>query len=110
MDFVTFIVQSYVGPVYMEWGTPVWWGWFLCFYALGDTKQKKLTPLDWGPPLHVNRVLDTLLRYVVSVTFRGAVVCYTAVFSVVTQRGGALRDNTRIFIYSSRSMQILFSS
>ena len=29
---------------------------FLCFHALGDTKQKKLTSLDRGPPLHVNRV------------------------------------------------------
>ena len=31
---------------------------FFCFRALGDTKQKKLTPLDRGPPLHghVNRV------------------------------------------------------
>ena len=27
-----------------------------CFHALGDTKQKKLTPLDRGRPLHVNRV------------------------------------------------------
>ena len=30
---------------------------FFCFHALGDTKQKKLTPLDLGPPLYVNRVL-----------------------------------------------------
>ena len=30
---------------------------FFCFHALWDTKQKKLTPLDRGPPLHVNRVL-----------------------------------------------------
>ena len=29
---------------------------FFCFHALGDTKQKKLTPLDRGPPIHVNRV------------------------------------------------------
>ena len=29
---------------------------FFCFHALGDTKQKKLTPLHRGPPLHVNRV------------------------------------------------------
>ena len=29
---------------------------FFCFHALGDTKQKKPTPLNWGPPLHVNRV------------------------------------------------------
>ena len=32
---------------------------FFCFHALGDTKQKKLTPLDRGPPLHVNRVLNS---------------------------------------------------
>ena len=30
---------------------------FFCFHALGDTKQKKLTPLDRGPPPQVNRVL-----------------------------------------------------
>ena len=30
---------------------------FFCFHALGDTKQKKPTPLDRGTPLHVNRVL-----------------------------------------------------
>ena len=29
---------------------------FFCFHALGDTKQKNLTPLDRGPLLHVNRV------------------------------------------------------
>ena len=33
---------------------------FFCFHALGDTKQKKLTPLGRGPPLHVNRVLKSL--------------------------------------------------
>ena len=31
---------------------------FFCFHALGYTKQKRPTPLDRGPPLHVNRVLD----------------------------------------------------
>ena len=29
---------------------------FFCFHALGDTKQKKPTPENRGPPLHVNRV------------------------------------------------------
>ena len=29
---------------------------FFCFHALVDTEQKKRTPLDRGPPLHVNRV------------------------------------------------------
>ena len=33
---------------------------FFCFHALEDTKQKKPTPLDRGPPLHVNRVLVSL--------------------------------------------------
>ena len=28
---------------------------FFCFQVLGDTKQKKPTRLDRGPPLHVNR-------------------------------------------------------
>ena len=28
---------------------------FFCFHALGDTKQKKPTRLDRGPPLHVNK-------------------------------------------------------
>ena len=32
---------------------------FFCFQALVDTKQTKLTPLNRGPPLHVNRVLVT---------------------------------------------------
>ena len=32
---------------------------FFCFHALEDTKQKKLTPLDRGPPLHVSRVLNS---------------------------------------------------
>ena len=32
---------------------------FFCSHALGDTKQKKPTALDRGPPLHVNRVLES---------------------------------------------------
>ena len=41
----------------MEWGPRSSRVGFFCFHALGDTKQKKPTPLDRGPPLHVNRVL-----------------------------------------------------
>ena len=37
---------------------------FFCFHALEDTKQKKPTPLDRGPPLYVNRVLDRANEYV----------------------------------------------
>ena len=32
---------------------------FFCFVSPRAWKQKKLTPLDRGPPLHVNRVLDS---------------------------------------------------
>ena len=39
------------GPRFSEVG-------FFCFHALEDTKQKKPTPLDRDPPLHVNRVSD----------------------------------------------------
>ena len=42
---------------------------FFCFHALEDTKQKKPTPLDRGPPLHVNRVLVTLLMEEMSYVF-----------------------------------------
>ena len=42
----------------MEWGPRSSGVSFFCFHALGDTKQKKLTPLDRGPPLHVNRPLN----------------------------------------------------
>ena len=41
----------------MEWGPQSIGAGFFCFHALEDTKQKKLTPLDRSPPLHVNRVL-----------------------------------------------------
>ena len=43
----------------MEWGPRSNGVGFFCFHALGDTKQKKPTPLDRGPPLHVNRPLQT---------------------------------------------------
>ena len=42
---------------------------FFCFHALEDTKQKKPTPLDRGPPLHVNRVLVTRFMEEVSYVF-----------------------------------------
>ena len=49
---------------------------FFCFHALEDTKQKKSTPLDRGPPLHVNRVLvfNTLESAVVSCLFYPSLV------------------------------------
>ena len=51
----------------MEWGPRSSGVGFFCFHALGDTKQKKPTPLDRGPPLHVNRVFN--VQYIVVVPF-----------------------------------------
>ena len=48
---------SLKGPVYMEWGTPVKWGWFLLFSRSGGHKTKETYPTRPGSPLHVNRVL-----------------------------------------------------
>ena len=51
-----YVLKGLLRPVYIEWGPRSSGVGFFCFHALGDTKQKKPTPLDRGPPLHVNRV------------------------------------------------------
>ena len=65
LEFAIQGIHTYTYFIYLESkGLFTWSGGprpsgvgFFCFYALGDTKQKKPTPLDRGPPLHVNRVL-----------------------------------------------------
>ena len=47
--------KHYLRPCLHGVGDPGLMG--LVSFTLGDTKQKKPTPLDRGPPLHVNRVL-----------------------------------------------------
>ena len=37
-----------LGPVYMEWGTPVKWGWFLLFSRSGGHKTKETYPTRPG--------------------------------------------------------------
>ena len=39
-----------LGPVYMEWGTPVWWGWFLLFSRPERHKTKETYPTTPGSP------------------------------------------------------------
>ena len=46
-----------LGPVTWSGGPRSSGVGFFCFHALGNTKQKKPTSLNRGPPLHVNRVL-----------------------------------------------------
>ena len=53
---------------------------FFCFVSPRAWKQKKLTPLDRGPPLHVNRVLVTCfmeVMYLFSFTFFSLPLIFT---------------------------------
>ena len=43
---------------------------FFCFVSARAWKQKKPTPLDRGPPLHVNRVLVVNCMCCISILFR----------------------------------------
>ena len=49
---------------------------FFCLHALGHTKQNKLTPLDRGSPLHVNRVLAESVYSVFSLTWPASMQIY----------------------------------
>ena len=43
-------IGQHLGPVYMEWGTPVWWGWFLLFSRSKGHKTKETYPTRPGSP------------------------------------------------------------
>ena len=52
---VNALVQSierslHLGPVYMEWGAPVYWGWFLVFSRSEGHKTKETSPTRPGSP------------------------------------------------------------
>ena len=66
---------------------------FCCFQALEDTKQKKLTPLDRGLPLHVNRVFNS-----------SALEKWTVVTSTRTQDIFNVHFNTNQWIWSYISL------
>ena len=46
-----------LGPVYMEWGTPVWWGKFLLFCVPQSVKTKETNPTRPGSPTPCKRAL-----------------------------------------------------
>ena len=52
-----------VGPVYMEWGTPVWWGWFLLFSRSGGHKTKGTYPTRPGSPTPCKQGLTLLTSF-----------------------------------------------
>ena len=91
--FDVFDVVRVLGPVYMEWGPRSSGVGFFCFHALGDTKQKKLTPLDRGPPLHVNRVLKSLLLKLPIVEIQK--FCYHG--NLTSHFSSLLMDKNRVF-------------
>ena len=49
--------DTLLDPVYMEWGTPVYWGRFLLFCVPQNVKTKETNPTRPGSPLNVNRPL-----------------------------------------------------
>ena len=47
---VAMLEWEILGPVYMEWGTPVYWGGFLLFSRSGGHKTKETYPTRPGSP------------------------------------------------------------
>ena len=50
-----------LGPLYMEWGTPVWWGWFPLFWRSGGHKTKETYPTKPGSPTPCKQGLSSAL-------------------------------------------------
>ena len=44
----TRLMEENLDPVYMEWGTPVWWGKFLLFCVPQSEKTKETYPTRPG--------------------------------------------------------------
>ena len=53
---------SPLGPVYMEWGTPVKWGWFLLFSRSGGHKTKETYLTRPGSPTPCKQALTAIFH------------------------------------------------
>ena len=53
-----FQFQFPLGPVYMEWGTPMWWGRFLLFCVRQSVKTKETNPTRPGSPTPCKQALS----------------------------------------------------
>ena len=60
---VSYIARLDLDPVYMEWGTPVWWGKFLLFCVHQSVKTKETYPTRPGSPTPCKQALNTLYRH-----------------------------------------------
>ena len=58
----TTICRTDLGPVYMEWGNPVWWGWFLLFSRSGGHKTKETYPTRPGSPTPCKQGLNVRIE------------------------------------------------
>ena len=63
-----------LGPVYMEWGTPVWWGKFLLFCVPQSVKTKETNPTRPGSPTPCKQALrvlafQTKTRHIITAIF-----------------------------------------
>ena len=56
----TMLSFTFLGPVYMEWGTPVQWGKFLLFSRSGRHKTKETYPTRPGSPTPCKQGLISL--------------------------------------------------
>ena len=52
--------ENDLDPVYMEWGTPVQWGWFLLFSRSGGHKTKETYPTRPGFPTPCKQALNLI--------------------------------------------------
>ena len=57
---MTHSILVVLDPVYMEWGTPVWWGKFLLFSRSGGHKTKETYPTRPGSPTPCKQGLRVL--------------------------------------------------
>ena len=53
--------EDHLGPVYIEWGTPVYWGWFLLSSHSGGHKTKETYPTRRGSPTPCKQGLSVLI-------------------------------------------------
>ena len=49
----------------MEWGTPVWWGWFLLFSRSGGHKTKETYPTRPGSPTPCKQGLSERVKFLI---------------------------------------------
>jgi len=89
-------------PVYMDWGTPVWWGRFLLFCVPQNVKTKETNPTRPGSPTPCKQALRDLKKR----RFEWRTVTERAIMPLDSWRRkihGAvpLQNNLKVFLFLS---------